>query len=157
MLFSLFLGVLTGCGEKPVTESVINRHHIKNLEVGDLVKLRDISNGNWDYVCLLTPYSGSVKDYGNKWKEIIDSKIPELNLNTLNTERWYLLFAKNGTVVANSRLKEFIRYKNFSPVITRRLNEISLEPEYCVVFDRAAIYKTKFMSSEFIIFGEIQE
>ncbi|HNQ00246.1 MAG TPA: hypothetical protein PKK99_14390 [Bacteroidia bacterium] len=165
LLCLLFL--LQGCGAILDNNSIVDIHYIRNMKADSLVKLRDISQGDWDIVCVLTPYEGGLRDYGDERIKLMDSKISELNLSISETG-WHLLFEKEGIVGASSirpgsRTKMHSWQNNLRPEIIKILNEQSFNPKTCVPSDQAAIYKivradvVTNEKYEDIIFGEIKE
>ena len=45
---------LNGCELSSDNDSIVDISHIKNMKEGDIVKLRDISQGDWDVVCVFS-------------------------------------------------------------------------------------------------------
>ena len=150
---------LNGCELRSDNDSIVDISHIKNMKEGDIVKLRDISQGDWDVVCVLTPYSGGLSDSKDERINRIDQKIPELNLS-ISEGDWHLLFEKEGIVVANSfktRNELDIKQKGFDAIVQKLLNIYSFTPRYCTEFSQAIIFKFKEHDWNYIILGEIQE
>ena len=148
-----------GCGINSDSDSIIDISHINNMKVGDLVKLSDISQGDWDIVCVLMPYSGGFSDSEDERINRIDQKISELNLS-ISEGDWHFLFEKEGIVVANSfktRNKLDIKQKGFDAIVQKLLNIYSFTPRYCTEFSQAIIFKFKEHDWNYIILGEIQE
>ncbi|HQV87696.1 MAG TPA: hypothetical protein PLV19_11250 [Nitrosomonas sp.] len=157
ILFSLI--ILYGCGINSDSDSIIDISHINNMKVGDLVKLSDISQGDWDIVCVLMPYSGGFSDSEDERINRIDQKISELNLS-ISEGDWHFLFEKEGIVVANSfktRNKLDIKQKGFDAIVHNLLNINYFTPRYCTEFSQAIIFKFKEHDWNYIILGEIQE
>jgi hypothetical protein len=167
-LFSLIL--LYGCGINSDNNSIVDRTYIKNMKVGELVKLRDITQSDWNIVCLLTPYSGGVIDSEDERIHRMDRRIPELNL-TISEAGWHLIFEKEGVVAASSiqptsKTEMHLIDTNFTTEIMEELSKQSFIPEFCAEFDQAALYKRAvsikvggkhLYYSNQIIFGAIQE
>jgi hypothetical protein len=159
VLLSSSLVVLSGCGSNSLNQTVVDMDRLQALEVEALVKLSDISDGDWDYVCVLTPYSGGVSDHGNDLNNRIGSKISKLNLS-ISGSNWHFLFEKDGVVVADSFRRSNrldIEQKHFDAMRTKILDLYSFEPNYCVEFPQAVIYKFKKSERNYVVLGELQE
>jgi len=149
---------LNGCELSSDSNSIIDINHIKNMKVGELVKLRNITQGDWDIVCVLPPYSGGMSDSEDERINRLGRKIPELNLS-ISEGDWHLLFEKEGIVIANSfkTSKLDIKQKGFDAIEQKLLNIYSFAPRYCTEFSQAIIFKFKEHDWNYIVLGEIQE
>ena len=149
--------MLYGCGENPSAESVVESRSLANLENEKLIKLSEVSNENWDVVCVLTPYSGGIgDDRGDNRIKTIQNKTPKLNL-TISEGNWHLIFEKNGAVIANSfrRSKIDIKQKRFLAIRQKLLDKLSFRPEYCMEFSQATIYKFNIQDRNYISLGVV--
>lgn len=157
LLCLLFL--LPSCGTNSDDNSLVDVRYIRNMKVGELVKLRDITKGDWDVVCVLPPYSGGISDPEDERINRLGRKIPELNLS-ISEGSWHLLFEKEGIVAANSfeaRSVLDIRQKGFDAIVQKLLNIYSFTPRYCTEFSQAIIFRFKEHDWNYIVLGEIKE
>lgn len=153
-----FLAILYGCGVIPSPESIVDDYSLINLENEKLVKLSEISNENWDVVCVLTPYSAGIgDDRGDDRIKTIQNKTPDLNL-TISEGNWHLIFEKNGEVTANSfRTSRIdIQQKGFDAIRQKLFDLILFKPENCMDFLQATIYKFSKQGRDYISLGVVE-
>jgi hypothetical protein len=163
ILFSLI--ILCGCGINSDRESIVDISHIKNMKPKSLVKLSEISKQDWNLVCIVMAYPGSLASLeqdGDKRIEAIESKLIKLDL-AYKEGYWHLMFEREGEVIVNSfkRSSEIdVKNTKFTPDQMRIFSHQHFKPSKCV--ERPQAYFYKFKESEannpnYIVLGELQK
>jgi len=156
---------LNGCGINSDRESIIDISHIRNMKPESLLKLSDISKQDWNLVCAVMPYQGSLaypEQNGDKRIEAIDSKVLKLNL-TDEDWHWHLIFEREGEVIVNSFKRSNELDAENTKFTTDRMEIFSrhhFKPSKCVERSQAYFYKFKKSeanNSNYIVLGELQK
>lgn len=139
---ALFLIILSGCDLHDKGKTIVNIDQILNLERNYFYELSDLSNSNWEFVCVLAPYQELLVESGDERVSMINKKISEWDF-LIAENIWYFLFYKENEVAfqaVNRANKIDIKQFGFSGAIEDELSESFFIPSTCLEFEDAILF-----------------
>ena len=137
---------LAGCDYFFVEESITSKR-LKEIGVGEYKYLRDIHGGQWEKVCVVSPYSGGVILPDKEKEAFVDENITQSGL-VISEVTWHLVFFRNAHFDEYFDYVSFrisrglnIQQINFSEKQTEDFKRVGFSPSYCADINQAAIFK----------------
>ncbi len=135
------------------------KKRIENIGYDEFEHASNIFKGNWDTICMLTPYQGGVSGFESINKKLWEKK--QNNEIEISEARFHILFQKNQKfhyISYQRRSVDFdVKQHNFTQRLKNKFKDNNFEPgiplDTCFPFSRAAIFKFRNNNQSYITLG----